>query len=122
MEVVSTCKICSLKLIHKEYEPEYCAKCLSDGIDPIKGSVVYHGTSSGTATMSTRIQNKHQNEDSPILLKMKRSSESSKSESRGSKAPRLQSSLPNVRQLQTQRRDQLNLVFVVYVVLKTLYG
>ena len=90
------------KLVHFEYQRAYCAKCLSDGIDPMKGSVVYRGCSSGTTTMSTHIQNKHPNEDPPILLKMKRSAESFESESRGSRAPRLQSSLPVVRQLQIQ--------------------
>ena len=70
--------------------------------------------------MSTHIQNKHPNEDPPILLKMKCSAESSESESRGSKAPRLQSSLPVVRpwQLQSQSQDQLNMVFVCNVVMK----
>ena len=106
------------KLVYSEYQRAYCAKCLSDGIDPMKGSVVYRGSSSGTTTMSTHIQNKHPNEDPPILLKMKRCAESSESESRGSKAPRLQSSLPVVRQLQSQSQDQLNMVFVVNVVMK----
>ena len=43
------------KLVHSEYKREYCAKCLSDGIDPIKGQlyvVAVQGQQSDNYTQS----------------------------------------------------------------------
>ena len=70
--------------------------------------------------IETNIQMKTVGAQRYCSVKMKHSAESSESESRGSKAPRLQSSLPVVRpwQLQSQSQDQLNMVFVGNVVMK----
>ena len=90
------------KTSHAEYQRAYCFKCLSDGIDPEKGSVVYRDSTQGTTSMSTHISKYHLGEEAPILQKKKRSAEFSGSDSRGSKASKIQTALPVVRQMQSQ--------------------
>lgn len=81
-------------------------KCLSDGIEPLRSSVVYRGSTSGTSIMTNHISKNHN--EPPMPHKMKRSAGSA--DSGPSKAARVQSALPVVRQGQSQSQEQLNVV------------
>ena len=98
--------------------PRYCSKCLSDGIDPEKASVVYRNSTFGTTTMSHDISKFHAGEEAPTVQKNKRSAESSESDSRAVKPRTVQSALPVVRQVSGQTQEELNVMFVVNVILK----
>ena len=106
------------KQSHSEFQRAYCMKCLSDGIEPLRSSVVYRGSTSGTSIMTNHISKNHKDDEPPMLHKMKRSAGSSIADSGPSKAARVQSALPVVRQGQSQSQEQLNVVFVVNVILK----
>ena len=43
------------KKSHAEYQRAYCCKCLSDGINPVKASVIYRDSTQGTTSMTTHI-------------------------------------------------------------------
>ena len=71
--------------------------------------------------MNSHILKHHAGEEPPLIMKQKRTSESlgSANESRAMKSPKtVQSALSVVRQAQNQSQEQLNLIFVVNVVLK----
>ena len=68
--------------------------------------------------MTYHISKYHAGEEVPILQKKKRSAESSESDTRGSKASKVQTALPIVRQMQNQSQEQLNVIFVDNVILK----
>ena len=71
--------------------------------------------------MSNHISKHHAGEEPPLIMKQKRTSESlgSASESRVVKSPKtVQSALSVVLQAQSQSQEQLNVIFVVNVVLK----
>ena len=54
---------------HSEYQRAYCCKCLSDGINPVKASVVYRDSTQGTTSMTAHISKNHAGEEAPILQK-----------------------------------------------------
>ncbi len=62
--------------------------------------------------MTTHISKNHAGEEGPIMLKKKRSSESSEGGSRGVEASKVHSALPVVKQVPSYRAEQLNVVFV----------
>ena len=70
--------------------------------------------------MGNHISEHHVGEETPLIKKQKRLAESSgsASESRVVKAKTVQSALPVVRQMKNQSQAQLNVIFVVYVILK----
>ncbi len=68
----------------------------------MQASVIYRDSTQGTTSMSTHISKKHTGEEPPINIKAKRSAEASQSESQSKKICTTQSSLPVVRQKQTQ--------------------
>ena len=84
----------------------------------MQASVVYRDSTQGTSSMTNHISKKHTGEDPPINLKAKRNAESSESDSRGIKIQKVQSALPVVRQMQSQSQEQLNIIFVVDIILK----
>ena len=73
------------KTAHSEYQRACCFKCLSDGIDPMQASVVYHDSTQGTSSMTNHISKKHTGEHPLINVKAKRNAESSESDSQGIK-------------------------------------
>ncbi len=85
-------------------------KCLSYGIEPIRSSVVYRGSTSGTSPMTAHISKNHNDDEPPMLQKMKRSAGSSSNVDSGprKKATIVQSALPVVRQGQGQSQVQFN--------------
>ena len=93
------------KTSHAEYQRAYCFKCFSDGIDPEKGSVVYRDSTQGTSSMTNHIFKYYAGEEAPILQKKKRSAKFTESDSRGSKASKIQTALPVVRQMQSQSQS-----------------
>ncbi len=75
--------------------------------------------------MTTHINKNHAGEEALIMLKKKRRSESSEGDSRGMKASKVQSALPVVKRVSSYSVEQLNVIFVVNVILKwasRLYG
>ena len=78
----------------------------------------YRDSTQGTSSMTNHISKKHTGEDSPINLKAKRNTESPESESWGIKIQKVQSALPVVRRMQSQSQEQLNIIFVVDIILK----
>ncbi len=68
--------------------------------------------------MTAHISKKHAGEEAPVLQKKKRSAESSESDSRGIKVSKVQSALPVVRHMQSQSQEQLNVIFVVNIILE----
>ena len=103
------------KTSHADYQRAYCCKCLSYAVT---ASVVYRDSTQGTTSMTAHITKKHTGEEAPILQKKRRSAESSESDSRGIKVSKVQSALPVVRHMQSQSQEQLNVIFVVNVILK----
>ncbi len=67
--------------------------------------------------MTTQINKHHAGEEDPIMLMKKRSSESFEGDSQGMKAGKVQSALP-VKQVPSYSAEQLNVIFVVNVILK----
>ena len=68
--------------------------------------------------MTYHISKYHAGQEAPILQKKKRSAESSESDTLGSKASKVQTALLIVQQMQSQSQVQLNVNFVVNVILK----
>ncbi len=65
--------------------------------------------------MTTHMSRNHAGEEAPIMLKKKRSSESSYGDFRGMKASKVQYALPVVKQVPTYSVELLNVIFVVNV-------
>jgi hypothetical protein len=69
------------KQSHSEFQRSYCIKYLSDGTEPLRSSVVYRGSTSGTSIMTNHISKNHKDDEPPMLQKIKRSAGSSSADS-----------------------------------------
>ncbi len=68
--------------------------------------------------MTTQINKYHAGVEAPILLKKKCGSESSEGNFRGMKASKVQSALAVVKQVLSYSAEQLNVIFIVNIILK----
>ena len=68
--------------------------------------------------MTYHISKYHTGQEAPTLQTKKRRAKSSESDAQGSKASKNQTALPIILQMQSQSQKQLNVIFVVNVILK----